>query len=172
MTVQHKQEPEPLDRSEVLRAALDRAAQGEVADDLAISLRVTGGAPGQHYRFAFASRGGRVEACSLDCDLSDRHATARDRDGDADMKALTSLGRRLSRSKVLAVEPQPARFLPDTVVGILEITVGGMTYRTYFAADPDQAAVQDRTPPAEVLAAADAVYATAADVLGIANVRP
>ena len=73
---------------------------------------------------------------------------------------------------MLAARPEPARFLPDTVVGILEITVGGSTYRTYFAADPDQAAVQGRTPPAEVLAAADAVYATAGRVLGIDDVRP
>ena len=137
---------------------------------LSISLRISGGAPQQRYRFAFETTGARVEACELDCEVSGRHASAEGYEVDA--KTLSALGRSLARSGFLDTGSEPPRFLPDTLVGILEVTSGDTTHRTYFAADPDQAAVQDATPPAAVRKAADAVFKAAGSILDIGNVRP
>ena len=165
-----KQSPEPLDQSDVLKSALNRAAKGEFDDDLSISLRISGGAPQQRYRFTFEATGAGVEACELDCQVSGRHAS---NDGyEADAKTLSELGRSLARSGFLDTAMESPRFLPDTLVGIMEVTSGGTTHRTYFAADPDQAAVQDATPPDAVLKAADAVFRVAGSILHLDNVRP
>lgn len=165
-----KQSPEPLDQSDVLKAALNRAARGDFDDDLSISLRISGGAPQQRYRFAFEASGTRVETCELDCEISGRHGSSEGSDIDA--KTLSALGRSLARSGWLDTGAEPPRFLPDTLVGILEVTSGDTTHRTYFAADPDQAAVQDATPPDAVRKAAEAVFRAAGSILDVDNVRP
>jgi hypothetical protein len=170
MNEQRKHKPEPLDGSEVLKAALTRASRGEFDEDLAISLRIAGGAPEQRYSFAFATSGGRLEVCRLDCEMSDRHGA--DHGHEVDAKTISSLGRSLVRSELLSITTEPPRFLPDTLVGIIEITSGSTTHRIYFAADADQAAVQDVTPPDAVLKAADAIYQAAGTILNIENVRP
>jgi hypothetical protein len=165
-----KQSPEPLDQSDVLKSALNRAAKGEFDDDLSISLRISGGAPQQRYRFTFEATGARLEACELDCEVSDRRASSEGHE--VEPKTLSALGRSLARSGFLDAAAQSPRFLPDTLVGILEVTSGDTTRRVYFAADPDQAAVQDTAPPDAVLKAADAVFQAAGSILRVDNVRP
>jgi hypothetical protein len=171
MNEREPQTPEPLDERPTLRAALARAAEGEFDEDLTISLRVAGGAPTQRYRFDFTSRGGRVDVCSLDCELSKRHG-ALDQPELVDGKTLAALSRTILRTELLGVDQQPPHFLPDTVVGILEIAAGGATHRIYFAADPDQASVQEVEMPDAVIKSAEAIYKTAEKALGLDNVRP
>ena len=170
MNERQKRKPEPLDESEVLKAALSRATKGEIDEDLSISFRVAGGSPKQRYRLMFEASGGRLEVCTLDCEMSDRHGLAEAHE--LDTKIISSLSRSLLQSELLSTTTKPPRFLPDTLVGIIEITSGNTTHRTYFAADADQAAIQDMTPPEAVLKAAEAIYKTAGSILDIDNVRP
>ena len=170
MTVREKQRPEPLVKTEVLKEALGRAAKGEIDDDLAISFRVAGGVAGQHYRLVLRTVGERLDSCALDCTMSDRRGEAGERTIDA--KILSPLYRSLLRSELLSTTTEPPRFLPDTLVGIIEIISGDTTHRVYYAADPDQAAVQGLPPPAAVLAAAEALYKAAGTILEIKDVRP
>lgn len=176
-----KPTPEPLEREDPVVGALSRMAApkgkggadtgaDDRDDDVEIEFRVAGGVPGQRYKLALRTTGRQVRTCTYDCDLSDRHrATDQPRVDDALVPALAE---RLLRSEVLAMRQKPPRFLPDTVIGTIAVTAGGVTRTVRFAADPDQAAVQDLRTPPEVLAAADALYDTAARVLDMDDVRP
>ena len=171
-----KQHPEPIfaEDHDALGGALALSKDGRVSDDLSISLRVAGGLGGQRYRFGFLTRGERIEVCSLDCELSDRHAELERAhvDEDAVPALVQALVQRVARSDVLRVPSEPSRFLPDTLIGTLEITSGGRTHRVDFAADPDQASVQGKTPPDAVLEAVDAIYTSAGTLLGVDQVGP
>lgn len=171
MDERRKPQPEPHDEPDVLLAALSRAGDSEFDDDLSISLVVSGGLPEQRYRFAFRTKGHRLAECSLDCELSHRHGkAAHERDIDASQLAALSQG--LVRSGLLGHEAGATGFLPDTVIGVIEVAAGGAAHRLLFAADPDQAAVQGRTPPDAILMAADAIYRTAEQILDLESVRP
>lgn len=165
-----KSTPESLDQIDVVVDALTRAAEGGEGDDVVIDFRVAGGAPDQRYKLQLTTAGRRLDTCSLRCDKSDRHQVAERQKVDLDL--VSSLAQRLLGSELLSVRDEAPRFLPDTLVGIITITVGDVTRRFYFAADPDQAAVQGLTTPPAILAAADALYDVAGRVLDIDNVRP
>lgn len=170
-----KPTPEPLERDDLVAAGLSRLAArrkdaGAADDDVTIDFRVAGGAPGQRYKLTLATAGREVRACTYDCDLADRHRVA-DRP-QVDATVVPTLAERLLGSEVLAVRAPAPRFLPDTVIGTITITAGGVTRTVRFAADPDQASVQDAATPPAVLAAADALYAAAARVLDVDDVRP
>jgi hypothetical protein len=165
-----KAAPEPLEPTDVVATGLSRVAAGDAVDDLAIDFLVAGGAPGQRYKLTLATAGRRLERCSVECALSGRR-TASDRK-EVDGQIVSALAERLLASELLSIrEPTPS-FLPDTLVGIITLSVGGVERRFYFAADPDQAAVQGLTTPPALLAAADALYDIAAQVLEMENVRP
>ena len=85
---------------------------------------------------------------------------------------MSSLHRSLLRSEFLSTKTEPPRFLPDTLVGIIEVSSGETAHRVYYAADPDQAAVQGLSTPAAVLEAAEALYKAAEKILEIKDVRP
>ena len=68
--------------------------------------------------------------------------------------------------------PEQPRFLPDTLVGKLEISDGNSRQRWYFAADPDQASVQQMQTPPAVAKAADAIYAAGGRLMGMRSVKP
>ena len=165
-----KRTPEPLDRDDPVEAALLRASRGEADDDLAVEFRVAGGVPGQRYRLHLATAGGRLERCSLDCAMSDRQRES-DRKG-AESDLVASMAKRLLGTEVLRVDTGSPKFLPDTLVGVITIKLGDLTRRIFFAADPDQAAVQGLEPPGAVLAAADLLYEVAARALDMEDVRP
>jgi hypothetical protein len=170
MDESQKQEPDPLDESVVLKTALSRAAKGKVDEDLSISFRVSGGAPEQRYDLVFKTNRGRLDVCSLDCEMSHRHVRAEA--NEVSLKTIASLASELLSSDLLSTASERPLFLPDTLIGIIEISFGGTAHRTYFAADPHQAAVQDMTPPDPVLTAAEAFYEAAGRVLNIGDVRP
>ena len=177
-----KAAPEPLEREEPVAAALSRIADGaytkegaddenkEDDDDVVIDFRVAGGAPGQRFKLALTTSAREVTACTYDDDLSGRHRVAQPRS--IEQNLVVSLAQQLSRSKLLSTPIVSPVFLPDTVIGTITITAGGVSRTIRFAADPDQAAVQGLTTPPEVLAAADALYDTAGRVLDMENVRP
>lgn len=167
MDESRKREPQSLDPDEKVRAALARAVEGTVDPDLSISFHVSGGPPASRYRLEYRTSGSRLTSGSLECGLRDRHGTAPSHEVD-----VPSLARRLLESGVMDIQAEPPGFLPDTLVGIIEIAAGDHRRRIYFAADPDQASVQNRTPPSAVLRAVDALYNAAGSALSREDVRP
>jgi hypothetical protein len=164
-----KDTPEPIEEPQSLRSALERAADGKPDRGFEISLLVTGGAPSQRYRFEFAARGTGSLSTRLADDVSDRQGKSAERLGASD---LADLARSILGSGVLETPAEPPRFLPDTIVGILDITNGTSRFRRYFAADTEQAEVQDAVPPPALVKAADAIYAVGAQRMSKRSVKP
>jgi hypothetical protein len=157
-----KARPQPLDEADSLEQRLERAARDEVDRELRVYLVVAGGAPSQRYRFHFAADGGGRLRCELDCELSERRGKA-SRQGR--QKEFADLVRAIVASGVLKVAPEEPRFLPDTVVGTLELSDGRSSLRWDFAADPEQAKTQDAVPPPALARAADEVYSLGARLM-------
>ncbi|MDQ3874992.1 MAG: hypothetical protein M3322_05495 [Actinomycetota bacterium] len=170
MAETEKARPEPIEEPGSLYAVLDRTAKGEVDPELRISLLVVGGAPSQRYRFDFAASGSGEVSAELACDLSNRRGKAEGRKLAEGQFA--ALARAILASGVLEAPAEPPRFLPDTVVGILELSDGTSRRRWYFAADPEQARSQQAEPPRAVADAADAIYAVAGRLMRKRSVKP
>ena len=85
-------------------------------------------------------------------------------------KDLVALLRKLER--VVSLPQEQPLFLPDTVVGILEISDGTGLRRFYFAADPEQAKTQGKIPPSELLQVVNTIYAMGARLTGSRQVKP
>lgn len=154
------------------RLALALKDEG-VGRSFSVKLKVGGGVHSQDYSLNFLATGeGRAE-CQFACRLTGRS-------GDSATYARAKAARSANdfRSLLKKMEPvvqlpvsQP-RFLPDTLVGILEISDGRQVHRVYFAADPDQAKTQGLTPPRELLAAVNAIYTMGSKLTGQRSVKP
>jgi hypothetical protein len=154
-----KGQPVSLEPDDPIRVVLARAAAGDVDENLKIVLRVSGGMPAQSYRFDYRVGGDLTARVSLDDERSNRRRAV---DGaSVERNEVAELARELVASGVLDVPADPPRFLPDTVVGVLEISYGKATFRVYFAADPEQASVQEVPPRPELHRAAEAIYVAA-----------
>jgi hypothetical protein len=164
-----KDSPEPIEEPEALRSALERAADGKADRRFKISLRVAGGAPSQRYRFEFVARGTGTASSEVSCEVTDQHGKSDER---LDPAELADLARKVLASGILDTPAEPPRFLPDTLVGILDITNGKTSFRRYFAADADQAQVQAAAPPAGVDEAADAIFSLGAKRVGRRSIKP
>jgi hypothetical protein len=164
MAQDDKDRPTPLVPDDPIRTVLARAAAGDVDENLTIALRVSGGMPSQAYNLEYRVGGDLGARVRLDDKRTGRSRVVDGRDIARDDVA--TLARKLIATGVLDVPVDPPRFLPDTIVGIIEISDGGNTFRAYFAADPDQASVQDAPPRPELHRAADIIYASAGDLIG------
>jgi hypothetical protein len=157
--------------SEPLASRVRRAIRDEkTARDIRVALRVGGGLPEQAYHFEFLAEGSGAAHGELRCQLSDRSVRKRTRS--LDPRRFRSLLRRIDESRILQRRADEPRFLPDTVIGLLEVASEGTTERIYFAADPDQASVQNKVPSAALQGVVDAFYAEGARLLGVRNVKP
>ena len=170
MPTNDKARPASLEPDDPLRAALDRAAAGDVDERLTIDLSVSGGMPSQAYRLEHRIGGDLRARASLVDERAGRRREAQRSDIERDEVAVVA--RRIVESGVLDVPVAPPRFLPDTVVGLIEISDGEHTFRAWFAADPDQASVQESPPQPEVVAAAAALYASAGELMGEDSLGP
>ena len=131
-------------------------------------MNVRGGIPSQGYSFDFSAAGDGTAECRFECNLSGRKGQSqKTKLAPKDMVALL---RTLERAVRLPQEPP--LFLPDTVVGILEVSDGTTLRRFYFAADPEQAKTQGKIPPPELLQAVDAIYAIGARLTRNRRVKP
>jgi hypothetical protein len=134
-----------------------------------VKMTIRGGLPSQRYRFEFTAKGDGAATCRVDDQLRTRSAdVAQGRPlGD---KEFVDLLRKLRPALELPAE-RPS-FLPDTLIGILEVSDGTAVRRIYFAADPDQAETQGKVPPREVRQAIEAVYAAGALLTGRRDLKP
>jgi len=171
MTDQHKAEPtqspplQPL--AAVVRQALDDPA---IRKGVRVALRVAGGAPGQSYAFEVRASGDGAGHAELRSQRPERQARAER--ATVTNEAFVNLLRRLVNSKILETPSTPPRFLPDTLVGYLEVTHDGSVHRAYFAAEPEQARSQGASTSPELSKVVDAVYALGAGLLGRKSVKP
>jgi hypothetical protein len=170
MPTDDKARPTSLEPEDPLRAAVDRAAVGDVDEGLTFDLHVAGGLPAQAYRLEHRIGGDLRARTSLVDERAGRRHEARGTDVGRDDVA--EVARRILASGLLDAPADPPTFLPDTVVGVIEISDGERTYRAYFAADADQASVQEVPPRPAVLEAANALYASAAGLIGEDTVGP
>ena len=170
MAETEKARPEPIEAPESLKAVLEGAAQGEVDPRLRISLVVAGGAPSQRYHFNFAASGSGEVSAELSCDLSNRRGKAEGRK--LDEAQVAELVRTILAGGLLDAPAELPGFLPDTVVGILELSDGTSSVRWNFAADPEQARSQQAEPPPAVVEAADAIYTLAGKLMEQRSVKP
>lgn len=150
---------------------LQKAIEDEsVRERITISLQVNGGLASERYQlFLEASGRGSVEYEYRSQLLDD---TLRSGTADISDEAFVALLKQVRVSGVLGLSQEDPRFVPDTVIGILEISDGENSFRATFAADPEQAEEQGRTPPPEVTEAADAMYALGARVMDLESVKP
>ena len=137
---------------------------------LSVKMTVRGGLPSQRYAFEFAATGDGAATCRVDDQLRTQKADSRDARTTIAGKDFVELLKKLRPA--LERPTEAPSFLPDTVVGILEVSDGNAVRRIYFAADPEQARTQGRVPPREVQQAVDAVYAAGALLTGMRNIKP
>jgi hypothetical protein len=157
--------PEQRSLSENLALAIkdERVRRG-----FTVTMKVRGGIPSQAYSLDFSAAGDGTVECRFECHLSGRKGQSeKTKLAPRDMAALL---RALERAVNLPQE-QPL-FLPDTLVGILEVSDGTSVRRFYFAADPEQAKTQGKKPPPELLQAVDAIYAIGAKLTGNRRIKP
>lgn len=137
--------------------------------ELKISLKISGGIPSQAYRFSFNLSGEGFLNSSLDCTMTKRKARKETR---LEAKELNDLFDTIIKSNILNMYQAPPAFLPDTLVGILEISYNDMTHRVYFAADEAQAEVQNMKTPPEVKKVLDHLYSIGNKIHKLRSVKP
>lgn len=171
MAQDEKRQPTSTPAQTTLRERIATAiADAASRRPMVVRMTVRGGLPSQRYRFEFEAKGDGSATCRVDDEIKRRPA--------AEARVRRTLEDREFVALLRRVEPALARpretpaFLPDTLVGILEVSDGSTVERLYFAADPEQARLQNKVPPREVQQAIDAVYAAGASLTGVRNIKP
>lgn len=156
--------------SDSLHQSLAAQAERGPIPETRVSLRIAGGLPSQSFHLEVEATGDESGHSRIHCKLSGRRAeTERTR---LDAQEFQELLGEIVKSGVLKLREERPLFLPDTVVGILEISDGESTRRYYFAADPDQAETQGKVPPPELRKAVDVVYRLGSRLTGLESVKP
>jgi hypothetical protein len=152
---------------EAIQAALYESDAGK---SLYIRLRVSGGVASQAFVFDFEATGQGEAHCEMECQLTQRKG--RSKRGRLDKKSFSRLLKKVYDSGVLEAPQERRQFLPDTLVGRLEIADGENEFVTYFAADAEQAKAQDCVPSERLQKAVDAIYAAGARLVNLRSVKP
>jgi hypothetical protein len=165
---------EPTERPEPygpLWETLDKGLEdADVRSKLSVELRISGGMPAQAYYFDFRASGAGAVQSEIRCALSGREGQTKG--ALLDQKDWMTLLQTIHTSGVLDIPQEAPRFLPDTVVGYLEISDGESKHRLYFAADEEQAKVQDKVPPPELVKVVDTIYRLGSQLLDMPSVKP
>ena len=156
------QGPRAKQLSEVLRRSVDDPAAAPVS----VEVHIAGGMPSKRYRFDFQARGPRdVRIDFLDNLRKSGKKVDRTDLSDEEWRGLID---RIARSGVLDNAQESPRFLPDTVVGWLEVKAGDTSRRIYFIADEKQAKHQKKVPSKALLDVVETVYAISSRSLDMA----
>ncbi len=164
-----KQPPSIAPEEHSLSNNLSLAMKDEgIRKAFSVKMKIRGGIPSQGYSFDFSAAGDGTAECKFECYLSGRKGESEKKN--LATKDFAALLRKFE--PVVALPQEQALFLPDTVVGILEISDGTSVRRFYFAADPEQAKTQGKIPPSELLQVVNAIYAMGAKLTGSRQVKP
>lgn len=149
------------------RAALRELSTEE--QNFKLQLTVSGGMPAKAYHFFFSiEKNGRMQ-CQYNSKLGKRKYEKSDRATDSDIEQLVQL---LLKTRIFDFQQPPPRFVPDTVVGKLEIYIVNLYHVQYFAADDKQGSYQQMPTHAELPKVVDWIYGKAARVLDKKNIKP
>lgn len=136
--------------------------------DIRVYLTVSGGLPAKAFHFSFAiEKSGRLH-CSYNV-KGQRKLETTTKTEQHDISELMQL---LSKTRVFDFQQPPPRFVPDTVVGKLEIYVGDLYHVQYFAADEKQAAHNQMPTHPELHKVLDWIYHRASRMLNKKNLKP
>ena len=153
-----------------LRESLQNAIDNQAARDrITVELRISGGAPSEAYHLLLRiSNGGTVHY-----QYRDRLRGIAERIGTAELPSeeLAELLKQIHASGLIDAAGSVARLVPDTTVGMLEITDGQSHFRTWFAADAEQAKAQGVIPSPELITVVEALYAIGREVVGVESVK-
>ncbi|MBT8363214.1 MAG: hypothetical protein KJP23_00815 [Deltaproteobacteria bacterium] len=141
----------------------------ELRRQVKISLHVSGGQPSQRYQYRFEAAGDGSGESYLECRLTDRK-TGKKFSMESDR--FGTLLTKIHQSGVLEMPQEQPQFLPDTVVGCLEVRILETSYRTYFAADEDQAKVQNKSTTPALKRVVEAIYKEGSRLLKQRSVKP
>lgn len=153
--------------SENVKRAIDNEA---LRSRITVSLRISGAPPSEGYYFFLEISGqGAVEY-----EFQSHQPEAISRSGSATIsnEAVVKLLKRIHTSGVLELPQETPRFIPDTLVGMLEISDGDRAFRMRFAADPEQAETQGQVPPPALMETTEALYALGTRVMDVDSVKP
>ncbi len=137
--------------------------------ELKVSLKISGGIPSQAYRFNLNVTGEGSSDSSLHCAITNREGRG---ETNLEAKELNHLFTTITKSNILNIYQAPPLFLPDTLIGILEISYHDQVHRIYFAADEAQAEVQNMKTPSEVKLVIDQLYKIGNKILKLRSVKP
>ncbi len=144
-------------------------ASGAAREKTEITLKISGGLPQQSYDFDFRAGGDGRATCSFRNRLRKRDGK---KSGRLKRERYAALLDTCVQSGLLEQPTEHGPFLPDTLVGCLEICSNEHSYKTYFAADPEQAKTQGMEPSASLSRVVDTIYAEGARLLGKRSVKP
>lgn len=152
--------PEGDVRSTLLAAV----GEPERRKGIRVSLTVKGGMPQQAYELRFETYGTGEVTCGLMAPETRRQMrTQQAKFSEGEAAALLD---RMSVAELVRVHVPMPRIPPDSLVGRLEVALNGQALTIYFMADPAQAEDAGQPPPAHVMRAVDAIYATCSRILG------
>lgn len=137
---------------------------------IGIRLRISGGLPSQAYYFNLSIS----DSERLECELNHARLGRKGKSKSTvlNTKDITSILKTILETKVLDLPEEPSQFLPDTLVGRLEITDGESVFRRCYIADKEQAKTQHRIPFTALKKTTDHIFQLGSKVLGVKKIKP
>jgi len=154
-----------------LKTSLQRAITDEkIRKKIKISLQISGGFASQAYYFIFSTSGFE----KVECEINDSISGLRSSSKPSTMKSndIESMLKTILESGVLELPKEPPRFLPDTLVGRLEISDGESVFRYFYIADKEQAKTQHRVPPEALAKTAEHILRLGSKFTGKKIIKP
>ena len=136
--------------------------------DVTVQLKIRGGLPSQRYIFDFSATGEGKAHCSFECALSKR--SGRSNEHGVSPNQIQELLKQLPAAVTCSLEGE--WFLPDTLLGILDISAGGYSRRFVYAADPEQAKTQGKALPEQLKRVINTIHRIAAKLTGVRSTNP
>lgn len=154
-----------------LKTSLERAIIDEkIRKKIKIILQISGGLASQAYYFKFSTSGFE----KVECEINDAISGLRSSSKPSTMKSsdIESMLKTILESGLLELPKEPPRFLPDTLVGRLEISDGENVFQYFYIADKEQAKTQQRVPPEALEKNTEHIFGFASKLTGKRIVKP
>lgn len=139
-------------------------------DAARVRLFISGGLRGQEYLFDLDVDSGGHGSFEMACDVSKR-CTER-QEIKVEPSELIGVLRAFEPAFASRETLRQGGFPPCSLIGRLEVEIGGRLFVEFFMADPAQAETAGYRPPPFVVETTDALYRMAERQLGIENIRP
>ena len=139
-------------------------------DEARVRLFISGGLRGQEYLFDLDVDSSGHGSFEMSCDISKRCAERQEIKVEASeiIGVLRAFEPAFASREIL----RQGGFPPCSLIGRLEVEIGGRLFVQFFMADPAQAETAGYRAPPFVIETTEALYRMAERQLGIENVRP